>query len=111
MRFIRLGLGAALLVASCAQQPVPAASGTPPSVESSGSSGPAGHFGLRGQVMISHPPGNEDALAMVRREATARCPGGFVIRSLHTDAPATGDFTVGLLNYQAAVDCAGQGAD
>jgi hypothetical protein len=110
MRFIRLGLGAALFVASCAQQP-PTAPAPSAAVESSGSAGPASHFGLHGQVMISHPPGNEDALAMVRREATARCPGGFVIRSLHTDAPATGDFTLGLLNYQAVVDCEGQGAD
>jgi len=111
MRFIRLGLGAALLVAACAQPPAPTVAGPSPAAESSGSNGAASHFGLHGQVMISHPPGNEDALAMVRHEAAARCPNGFMIRSLHTDAPATGDFTVGLLNYQAVVDCAGQGAD
>jgi hypothetical protein len=106
MRRIWLGLAIALTMAACAQQP-PA----PGAVEASGSSGAPGHLALRGQVMITHPPGTEDAAAVVRREAAGRCPNGFTIRSLHTAAPATGDFTVGLLNYQAVVDCSAPIAD
>jgi hypothetical protein len=111
MRFIRLGLGAALMVAACAQQSATPAPGSPQAVEASGSAGVPSHLTLHGQVMVTHPPGTEDAVQKVSREAATRCPGGFTIRSLHTDAPATGDFTVGLLNYQAVVDCTASAAD
>jgi len=105
MRRIGLGLAIILMVSACAAQPAP---GT---AEASGSTGAPGHLALRGQVMITHPPGTEDALALVRREAAGRCPNGFTVRSLRTAAPATGDFTVGLLNYQAVVDCTASAAD
>lgn len=106
MRHMRLGLAIAVLTAGCARQPT--APAAPGAAEATGT---AGHLAVRGQVMITHPPGTEDALAMVRREAAARCPGGYTIQSLHTSAPATGDFTVGLLNYQAVVDCTAPAAD
>jgi hypothetical protein len=105
MRRSGLGLTTLLWLAACTEPPAPAPAGAT-------EAGAAGHLALHGQVMVTHPPGTEDARAMVRREATARCPGGsFTIRSLNTGAPATGDFTVGLLNYQAVVDCGAAGSD
>ncbi|MEJ0068756.1 MAG: hypothetical protein WDO24_08560 [Pseudomonadota bacterium] len=109
MRNVWLGLGIVLAVAACElrqENPAPAASNGVESSGTNGSGGGIGRLALHGQVVVAHPPGTQDAVEMVRREASARCPAGFEIRSLHTTAPQSVEFADRLLNYQAEVDCA-----
>jgi hypothetical protein len=103
MRGIWLGLGMILAVAACSQRTQTAATDA---TTSSGGAGTVGALALRGQVVVSHPPGTQEAVEQVRREAMAHCPGGFVIRSLRTDeAPPTSDFHYRVRTYDAMVDC------
>jgi len=103
MRGIWLGLGACLAIAACSH-PVETAPAN--AVTSSGAAGSVGEIALRGQVIVAHPPGTQDAVAEVQREARARCPGGFAIRNLRTaDVPPTSDFVYRMQNYEAVVDC------
>ncbi len=103
MRGIKLAVGIILAVAACSHR-----SDVPPAqaVSASGSSGMVGALALRGQVVVAHPPGTRDAVDHLRREAAARCPEGFVIRSLHTgDVPPTSDFLYHVVTYDAVVEC------
>jgi len=103
MRRIAPGIGALLLaiVTACT---APA----PPGAERTTASAPAGtpaSLALRGQVEVAHSPGTQDVVAEVRRQAAARCPTGFIIRSLHTGTPTPGEITARLLPFEAVVDC------
>ncbi|MBI3516293.1 MAG: hypothetical protein HY060_19865 [Proteobacteria bacterium] len=103
MRGIGLGLGILLAVAACGRHPETA---PPDAVTTSGSSGMVGALALRGQVVVAHPPGTRDAIDQLRREAAARCPDGFVIRSLRTgDAPPASEFLYHVVTYDAVVEC------
>jgi hypothetical protein len=100
MRALGIGVCAAVLlvVTGCAERP-----------ESSGSAGSVGAFAVRGQAVIAHPPGIRDASEQARREAAARCPDGFVIRSFKTSQPSTLAFTDHVINYDAMVECGAPG--
>ena len=103
MRGIWVGLSVILAVAACSPRTETVG---PEATASSGAAGTMGALALRGQVVVAHPPGVRDAVDQVRREAAARCPGGFMIRSLSTDdTPPTSDFYYRLRNYEALVDC------
>ncbi len=104
MRFQWLGVAAAIAVAACGG---PQARTVPPdAVTSSGTGGTMGEFGLKGQVVVSHPPGDRDAVDEVRRQAALRCPSGFTIRSMRSDdMPSNSDFYYRLRTYEAVVDC------
>ncbi|MBV8166497.1 MAG: hypothetical protein JO021_06860 [Alphaproteobacteria bacterium] len=75
-----------------------------------GASGSPGAFVVRGQAVIAHPPGDRDANEQARREAAARCPDGFVMRSFKTRPPSTLTFVDHVIDYEAVVTCAGPGA-
>jgi hypothetical protein len=65
-----------------------------------------GALALRGQVIVSHPPGTREAVEQLRRDAAARCPDGFVIRRLRTgDVPPNGEYPSHIMTYDALVDC------
>jgi hypothetical protein len=103
MRGIWLPLGVVLAVAACGNRTETV---SPEGTTSSGAAGTVGSLALRGQVVVARPPGIQDAVEQVRREAAARCPGGFMIRSLRTDdPPPTSDFYYRLRTYEALVDC------
>lgn len=100
MRALGIGVCAAvLLVAGCAARP-----------ESSGSAGTVGAFAVRGQAVIAHPPGTRDASEQARREAGARCPDGFVVRSFKTSQPTDSTFRDRVINYDAMIECSAPGA-
>jgi hypothetical protein len=104
MRPFWLGLGIVVAVAACSTHRMETVG--PEATTSSGSAGIVTQLSLQGQVPVAHPPGTRDAVDQVRREAAARCPGGFVIRSLRTDdAPSASDFLYHTQTYQAVVDC------
>ena len=95
--------GAALLVAASA--PLAPVSAATPDVRPG--VGGVTSLALHGQVVVAHPPGRIDAINEVRRVAAARCPGGFLLRSVKTERPDAADFTDHLLNYDAVIDCGG----
>jgi hypothetical protein len=99
MRAHGIGVCAAvLLVAGCTGGP-----------DTGGSPGTVGAFAVRGQAVIAHPPGIRDANEQARREAAARCPDGFVIRSFKTSQPSTLAFVDHVINYDAVVECSAPG--
>jgi hypothetical protein len=95
MRGFLCALGVVLAVAACAPR------AEPDGVAASGSSGMVGALALRGQVVVSHPPGTREAVEQLRREAAVRCPDGFVIRRLHTGELAP----TNIMTYEAVIDC------
>jgi hypothetical protein len=99
MRALGIGL-CVLALAGCGSAGAPT---------SSGSTG-VDAFAVRGQAVIAHPPGDRDANEQVRREAAARCPDGFVMRSFKTSQPSNAEFVNHVINYDALVECSPPGA-
>lgn len=93
MKLVSIGVCLVVLVAGCAPR------------EQAGNAAPGDGFTLRGQVPIATPPGTRDANEKVRREAAARCPDGFVIRSMQTRPPANPNLVNRTIDYDAVVAC------
>ncbi len=100
MKAMGVALCVAALVGACGPRDEPI----------SGASGTVGAFVVRGQAVIAHPPGDRDANEQARREAAARCPDGFVMRSFKTSQPSTMTFVDHVINYEARVECVAPGA-
>src|SRR3954465_4122106 len=100
MRALGISVCVAALLAGCGPRDEPLG----------GASGTVGAFVVRGQAVIAHPPGDRDANVQARREAAARCPDGFVMRSFKTRQPSTMTFVDHVINYEATVECSPPGA-
>src|SRR5205823_9623351 len=100
MRALGISACVAALLAGCGPRDEPLG----------GASGSVGAFLVRGQAVIAHPPGDRDANEQARREAAARCPDGFVMRSFKTSQPSDATFLYHVINYQARVECVAPGA-
>ena len=104
MRRLAFGWGVAFLLASCASQPPAVA---PQAATESHGAGGVTSVALHGQIVVTHPPGRQDAIKEVQRVAAQRCPSGYLLRSVTTRPPPANELIDHFLEYEAVIDCGG----